>query len=86
LTEREADDVVILCEAFIEALKSEKRAQRDCKPLNHRPKGRPGMTMTEKIFAMHDISRKGFVRPGNVIQVDVDWIMASELSWGVSSK
>jgi hypothetical protein len=41
------------------------------------------MTMTEKILAMHDVSRRGFVRPGDIIQVDVDWVIASELSWKV---
>lgn len=40
--------------------------------------------MAEKIFAMHDVSHRGYVAPGDIIQVDVDWILASELSWAVS--
>jgi homoaconitase/3-isopropylmalate dehydratase large subunit len=43
------------------------------------------MTMAEKIFAMHDVSRRGFVKPGDIIQVDIDWVLASELSWQVCS-
>ena len=42
------------------------------------------MTLSEKIFAAHDIERKGEVKPGDMIRVDVDWIIASELSWSVS--
>ncbi|KAI0477507.1 hypothetical protein GGR56DRAFT_637653 [Xylariaceae sp. FL0804] len=39
------------------------------------------MNVTEKILALHDVAGKGWVRPGEVIRVAVDWIMASELSW-----
>lgn len=77
-------DVTFLCSAYLEALKSVARAQSKPAPLKFRPTGRPGMTMTEKIFAMHDVSRKGYVQPGDIIQVDVDWVLASELSWAVS--
>lgn len=42
------------------------------------------MTLAEKIFASHDVDGKGFVRPGDMIRVSVDWVMASEASWGVS--
>ncbi len=49
--------------------------------LNERPKGRRGMTVAEKILAAHDISHKGEVKPGDVIRLDVDWVIASELSW-----
>ncbi|KAJ9131059.1 Aconitase [Pleurostoma richardsiae] len=30
---------------------------------------------------MHDVSHKGWVKRGDVIQVDIDWVLASELSW-----
>ena len=39
------------------------------------------MTLAEKIFAAHDVARRGEVRPGDVIRLDVDWVIASELSW-----
>lgn len=41
------------------------------------------MTVTEKIFAMHAIDSKGYVRTGETIRVSLDWIMASEASWAV---
>lgn len=83
LSPEEEKEVVFLLSAYLQALKSASRASSPPKLLSSRPSGRPGMTMTEKIFAMHDVSRKGFVKPGDVIQVDVDWILASELSWKV---
>ena len=39
------------------------------------------MTLAEKIFAAHDVARRGEVQPGDVIRLDVDWVIASELSW-----
>ncbi|KAK5735061.1 hypothetical protein LTR17_008397 [Elasticomyces elasticus] len=44
------------------------------------------MTVAEKIFAAHDVSGKGEVKPGDVIRLDVDWIIASELSWSGMEK
>jgi homoaconitase/3-isopropylmalate dehydratase large subunit len=44
------------------------------------------MTLAEKIFAAHDISRRGDVRPGDTIRLDVDWVVASELSWAAMEK
>lgn len=41
------------------------------------------MTLSEKIFAMHDMEQKGSVKPGELIRIHVDWVIASELSWGV---
>jgi homoaconitase/3-isopropylmalate dehydratase large subunit len=40
------------------------------------------MTLTEKIFAMHDVQCRGYVSPGMTISVSVDWILASDASWG----
>jgi hypothetical protein len=42
------------------------------------------MTLSEKIFAAHDVERRGVLKPGDMVRVDVDFVMASELSWGVS--
>ena len=42
------------------------------------------MTLTEKIFEMHNVEATGSVQSGDVIRVSVDWIMASEASWSVS--
>ena len=41
------------------------------------------MTMAEKILAMHDTTRRGFVKQGDTVLLDVDWIMASEIAWKV---
>jgi hypothetical protein len=76
--------VLFLLSSFLEAVTSAARSRHAPKPLRERPHGRKSMTMAEKIFAAHDISRKGWVKAGEVIQVDVDWILASELAWGVS--
>jgi hypothetical protein len=44
------------------------------------------MTISEKIFATHDMVHKGFVVPGELVRVHVDWVIASEASWAVSQK
>jgi hypothetical protein len=75
---------LFLVSAWLEALNSADRSKSLPKPLPSRPEGRRGMTLSEKIFAAHDIEQSGFVTPGDVVRVSVDWIMASELSWGVS--
>ncbi|RDL41554.1 Uncharacterized protein BP5553_01533 [Venustampulla echinocandica] len=79
-TQQEAE-VVFLVSAWLESLNSVDRSQSFPKPLASRPEGRRGMTLSEKIFAAHDLEQKGVVTPGDVIRVSVDWILASELSW-----
>lgn len=86
LTQEEEAEVVFLLSAQLEALNSVDRAKTPVLPLSERPNGRRGMTLSEKIFAAHDVARTGYVKPGDIIRVDVDWILASELSWGVSFK
>ncbi|KAH8692803.1 mitochondrial putative aconitase [Talaromyces proteolyticus] len=81
LSAEQEDEIIFLCSAYLEAVKSAARARSGPAVQSFRPKARRGMTMTEKILAMHDVSRKGFVRPGDIIQVDVDWVIASELAW-----
>jgi hypothetical protein len=76
-------EIVFLVSAWLESLNSVDRSKSLSKPLTSRPEGRRGMTLSEKIFAAHDIDQKGFVTPGDVVRVSVDWIMASELSWHV---
>ncbi|CAK7234870.1 hypothetical protein SBRCBS47491_009095 [Sporothrix bragantina] len=44
------------------------------------------MNVTEKIFAVHDIDGKGYVKSGETIRVSIDWIMASEASWAGMEK
>ncbi|KAI0804954.1 hypothetical protein GGR55DRAFT_308661 [Xylaria sp. FL0064] len=78
--------IVFVLSTYLEAAKSAERSRHEPRPLSERPPGRRPMTMAEKIFAAHDVSRKGWVRAGEVIQVDVDWILASELSWAGMKK
>jgi hypothetical protein len=86
LSPEDEEDVLFLSSAYLEALNAAARAKAPPPLLTVRPAARRGMTMSEKIFAMHDISRQGRVQPGDVVQVDVDWILASELSWKVCKK
>ena len=79
-------EVLFLCEAWLESLNAVDRASHRPPPLASRPEGRGGMTLTEKIFALHDVGQSGAVKPGQVIRIAVDWIMASELSWGGMKK
>jgi homoaconitase/3-isopropylmalate dehydratase large subunit len=44
------------------------------------------MTLAEKIFAAHDVERTGETKAGDVIRLDVDWVIASELSWAGMEK
>jgi hypothetical protein len=84
LTSEVESEILFLVSAHLEALNSIARAKAPTKPLKSRPEGRRGMTIAEKIFAAHDIDRRGEVAPGDVIRTDVDWVLSSELSWGVS--
>ena len=81
LNESERREVLFLCEAWLESLNAVDRQSEQPTPLETRPEGRRGMTLTEKLFAMHDVQPQGSMKPGQVIRVAVDWIMASELSW-----
>lgn len=82
LDEQQIKEILFLCEAWLESLNAADAAQRRPEPSDIRPAGRRGMTVAEKYFALHDVESSGSVKPGQVIRVAVDWIMASELSWG----
>ena len=76
--------ILFLVSAYLESLNSQDRAKSVPPPLLSRPAGRRGMTLSEKIFAAHDVERRGILKAGNMIRVDVDFILASELSWTVN--
>ena len=78
-------EILFLVSAWLEALNSADHAKNLPSPLPHRPARRRGMTLSEKIFAMHDMEHKGFVTPGELIRIHVDWVIASEASWAVCS-
>ena len=79
----QASEILFLVSAWLESLNSADRAKTLPQALALRPQGRRGMTLSEKIFALHDIDCKGWVAPGDLIRVDVDWVIASEASWRV---
>jgi hypothetical protein len=83
LTENDESKILLLVSAWLESLNSADRSGHKMKLLTARPEGRRGMTCSEKIFAAHDTERRGEVKPGDMVRVDVDWIMASEISWSV---
>lgn len=83
LNQEQEGEIAFLLSAWLESLNSADRAKSSAPTLPSRPSGRRAMTLTEKIFAMHDVERKGFVEPGEMVRVDVDWVIASEASWGV---
>jgi hypothetical protein len=85
LSPKEESQVLFLISAWLESLNSADRSKRRVKLLTSRPEGRRSMTLSEKIFATHDIQRRGELKPGDMVRVDVDWVMASEISWSVRS-
>ncbi|EHK47694.1 hypothetical protein TRIATDRAFT_44417 [Trichoderma atroviride IMI 206040] len=81
-TQDDIHEISFLISAWLEALNSDDRKKHVGQSIQQvAPKDRPPMTVTEKIFAMHAIDSKGYVRTGETIRVSLDWIMASEASW-----
>ena len=66
-------------------MNSADRSKPRLAPAKTKPADRRPMNVTEKIFALHEAEGKGSVKPGEMIRVGVDWIMASDCSWHVSS-
>lgn len=67
----------------LESLNSAERCGKPLELLETKPAARRPMNVTEKIFALHDVTHQGSVSTGDTIRVSVDWIMASEASWHV---
>lgn len=85
LTAEKECEILFLTSAWLEALNSADHARSLPVPLTYRPAGRRGMTLSEKIFAIHDVEQRGSVMPGGLIRIHVDWVIASEASWAVST-
>ncbi|KAL6694466.1 aconitase iron-sulfur domain-containing protein [Trichoderma pleuroticola] len=82
ITEDDIHEISFLISAWLEALNSDDRKKStQASTQKLAPKDRSPMNVTEKIFAMHAIDSKGYVRTGDTIRVSLDWIMASEASW-----
>jgi hypothetical protein len=84
LTPEDEKSVLFLVSAYLESLNSQDRAKSIPPTLTSRPEGRRGMTLSEKIFAAHDVEMRGVLKPGDMVRVGIDFIIASELSWAVS--
>ncbi|KAI1083697.1 hypothetical protein F5B20DRAFT_528141 [Whalleya microplaca] len=82
LSGNDVKELGFLISAWLESLNSADKVYKGEVAVGRvKPPGRPPMTLTEKIFAIHDIEPKGYVRTGETIRVSIDWIMASEASW-----
>ncbi|PLN81548.1 aconitase family protein [Aspergillus taichungensis] len=86
LTPDQQSEILFLASAWLESLNSADRSRSPLPPLSSRPQGRRAMTLSEKLYAVHDIHRKGCVAPGELVCVDVDWVIASEASWAGMEK
>lgn len=78
-------EALFLVEAWLEAINSR---EKSLNYLSCRTSAAPGvrpMTAAQKIFAQHVIGEKpkNGLAAGDVVRVGVDWILSSELSWGV---
>ncbi|KAF2005769.1 aconitase family protein [Amniculicola lignicola CBS 123094] len=82
LTPSHKTELFFLISAYLESLNSADRAQPPLPPLPTKPPNRRPMTLTEKIFAYHDVSRAGYVTAGRTMSISVDWVLASDASWG----
>lgn len=83
LSAQDLADILFLVEAWLEALNSADNARHLPAPLADRSVERRSMTLSEKIFLHHAtrISSLAGVRPGDLVRVTIDWVIASELSW-----
>ncbi|KAK8081097.1 hypothetical protein PG997_008915 [Apiospora hydei] len=81
VSDTDRNELIFLISAWLEALNSADRSRPALEPSATKPADRRPMNVTEKIFALHDVETKGWVKPGQMIRVRVDWIMASEFSW-----
>ncbi|KAK1757919.1 hypothetical protein QBC47DRAFT_319632 [Echria macrotheca] len=86
LNDTETTEVLFFVSAYLDALNYQDRIAAPPPVLDKRPPSRRAMTLPEKILAAHDVARTGSVKPGDVIRLDVDWVMASELSWAGMEK
>jgi len=79
------NEALFLIESWLEAIKSR---EQSVNYLSCRTASAPGvrpMTAAQKIFAQHVIGEKPRhgLAAGDVVRVGGDWILSSELSWGV---
>ena len=80
-------ETLFLVEAWLEAINSRERATNFLSHRSSPAEGTKPMTLAQKIFAQHVVGDKPAtgLAVGDVVRVGVDWILASELSWQVST-
>lgn len=84
-SKEQQSEALFLVEAWLETITSR---EKSLNYLSCRTSAAPGvrpMTAAQKIFAQHVIGEKPKhgLAVGDVVRVGVDWIISSELSWGV---
>lgn len=87
-SKEQQNEALFLIESWLEAITSR---EQSISYLSCRTSSAPGvrpMTAAQKIFAQHVIGEKprNGLAAGDVVRVGVDWILSSELSWGVRVK
>lgn len=86
--ERALHEVEFLVDAWLSAISSREASAQQARPALRRrlggtPDGARPMTLAEKILAYHAFSLPSprGVRPGDVVRVWLDWVIASEVAW-----
>lgn len=77
-------EILFLCEAWLESVKSREKSNDYLNTNTAREHGTKPMTLAQKIFTQHalgSIDARRVLALGDVVRVGVDWIIASELSW-----
>lgn len=88
LSDQDYEDVLFLVEAWLTSLASKQSCRNFLSTVPKRETATRPMTLAQKIFAQHvvgDIPLEGLTA-GDVARVGIDWILASELSWQVSTR
>jgi hypothetical protein len=88
LSAEQQSEALFLVESWLETITSR---EKSLNYLSCRTSSLPGvrpMTTAQKIFAQHVIGEKPKhgLAAGDVVRIGVDWILSSELSWGVCGK
>lgn len=84
--ELDRNDALFLLEAWLTALNSQDRVKNGPAPVAMKLDTVRPMTLAEKILCHHTVGGcpvEG-LKPGDVVRIALDWVMASELSWTVS--
>lgn len=83
LTEADYNEVLFLVEAWLESLNAQERISSGPSTSTTRGSEVKPMTLAQKIFAQHVVGgcESSGLQLGDVVRTNVDWILASELSW-----